>query len=193
MQINQPYDTSFAYAFNWSQPEQDLEKALQILNAKFDAQHDSNGCPAASDEYWAVTILLVSNPYTPSQVLEHIAHCAQCPKVLERVAGHPNVNAETLKRLADCKHDDVRSAVAENLNVDETTLELLLKDDSTDVRFALAENPNIPMPILQELSNDDNPYVAHRAQVTVMKTGSTPALVKEMTPQPQQLRQRRAM
>lgn len=166
MQNNQlPYDTSFAYAFKWTQPEH-LDQALNILNTLVDDLHDCSDCPASKEEYTQIGAILASNPDTPTQVLDHLSKCANCPDVLERVAGNPNVDGSTLKRLAKCKHDMVRSAVAENLDADGDIVQALARDGNVDVRFALAENPNVAPEVLDELCNDENPYVAYRANMT---------------------------
>jgi hypothetical protein len=188
-----PYDTSFAYEYQWSKPEADLEIALLILNSQVDELHDGQNCPAGKAEHQPIELRLASNPSTPTQVLDHISQCMQCPKVLERIAGHPNASADTLKRLAGHENQEVRSAVAENSSADIDILRDLMKDGNTDVRFCLAENPNVPAEILQELSSDENPYVAYRAQITLAKTGATPAAVKTITPQAQPKQARRAM
>jgi hypothetical protein len=194
MQNNKlPYDTSFAQSFNWAQEAQ-LDKALEILNTQMDGDHDGQKCVAGKPDYQPVELLLASNPSTPMQVLEHIAQCVKCPKVLERIAGHPNVGKETLQLLAQSDHYDVRSAVAENSNADLEIIRILARDGNTDVRFCLAENANLPEDILQELSSDENPYVAYRAQVTLSKVGSkSQAQVKTLTPQAQPKSARRAM
>lgn len=188
-----PYDTSFAQSFNWAEEAHHV-KALEILSSQLDGEHDGQKCVAAKPDYQPVELLLASNPSTPMQVLGHIAQCVKCPKVLERIAGHPNVGKETLQLLAQSDHYDVRSAVAENSNADLEIIRILVLDDNTDVRFSLAENPNLPGEILQELINDDNPYVAHRARITLSKVGLKPqAVVKTMTPQAQPKSVRRAM
>lgn len=189
-----PYDTSFAYAFQWTRPEEDLKKALEILTALVDDQHDLKNCPAGNPDYHPINKVLASNPSTPAQVLAHIAQCVSCPQVLERIAGHPNTSAETLKLLAASEYYEVRSAVAENSTADIEILYMLAKDEHADVRFAIAENPNVPAAILQELVNDENPYVAYRAQVTLTRTGAATGSIKAMKPQniSQQTR-RRAM
>lgn len=184
MQKNQlPYDTSFAYAYKWGEPERDLEKALQILTTIFDAEHAWAGCPAKDQENWQVVQLLACNPDTPTDVLDHIAKCVHSADVLERVAGNPNVSLETLKSLACFPNYQVRAAVAENLNADAETIRILLADACTDVRFCLAENPNLPLEILDELAMDDNPYVAYRAQSTRARVFSTECGSVETLPQ----------
>jgi hypothetical protein len=188
-----PYDTSFAYAFQWSEPETDSQTALLILNSQIDELHDGNTCPLGKADYQPIHKLLASNPNTPAQVLDHISQCMPCPKVLERVAGHPNATAETLKRLATHENFEVRSAVAENSSTDMDVLQMLVEDGNPDVRFCLAENPNVPAEILEQLSRDENPYVAYRAQVTMAKSGAAPATIKTITPQAQQKNIRRAM
>lgn len=62
--------------------------------------------------------------------------------------------------------------VAEDANASEEILWLLVEDPHPDVRFCLAENYNIDTAILEALSEDENPYVAHRAQKTLMRLQS---------------------
>lgn len=167
MQNNLPYDTSFAYAFNWHEPELDLQKALNLLSLRLDEQHDSANCPVSDREYEQIEVILASNPQTPPQMLDHLSLCVECPRILERVAGNPNAMADTLKRLATSSNTDVRYAVADNIvAADLETIQFLVRDGSTDVRFLLAENPNLPDEILEELAMDENPYVAYRAEMT---------------------------
>jgi hypothetical protein len=188
-----PYDKSFAYSYAWTSPDSDLQKALQILDIMVDESHTSDGCPLSDEEFCQVAALLASNPSCPREVLEHFAACNSKAEVLERIAGNPNVSVETLRRLAECDHAQVRSAVAENLNADTNTVRKLMQDGSTDVRFVLAENPNLPEAILSELANDENPYVAYRAQITRARVGRGPATLQQMPQQQQQSQIRRAM
>jgi hypothetical protein len=179
-----PYDTSFAHAFQW-RLDGDLDKALQLLNAQIDDQHDVQNCLMGNADYESIEYLLASNPSTPAEVLDHISQCVKCPKVLERIAGHPNAHPAILKRLAGSESSDVRTAVAENSNAEIEILRDLMADGNIDVRFCLAENPNVPTEILEELAVDDNPYVAYRAQSTLEKIGRKPAQLREMPVQQQ--------
>ncbi len=63
-------------------------------------------------------------------------------------------------------------SVAEEGNASNDILWLLVEDPNPDVRFCLAENYHIDADILRKLSEDDNPYVAHRAQKTLMRLQS---------------------
>ena len=38
-----------------------------------------------------------------------------------------------------------------------------------DVRFGLADNSRMPICILEQLAQDENPYVAHRASLTLSR------------------------
>lgn len=161
-----PYDTSFAYSYNWGSPKTDLKAALEIINSRKNEHEESGCCPATMDEYHLVCCLLAGNPHCPKEVLEHISECVTSDRILERVASNPNTSVETLRRLALTGSAEVRSAVAENVNADAETIELLVNDENIDVRFQLAENHQLPEEILSQLSFDENPYVAYRAQLT---------------------------
>jgi len=63
-------------------------------------------------------------------------------------------------------------SVAEDATVSDDILWLLVEDPNPDVRFCLAENYNIDPSMLKALSEDENPYVAHRAQKTLMRMKS---------------------
>ncbi len=63
-------------------------------------------------------------------------------------------------------------SVAEDATASDDILWLLVEDPNPDVRFCLAENYNIDAAMLKALSEDDNPYVAHRAQKTLMRMQS---------------------
>ncbi len=85
------------------------------------------------------------------------------------IANHPATSAIVLDRLS--QHDDleVRVAVADNKNTHIDTVMQLAGDDSLDLRYALAENHQIDSGILNILARDENPYVANRAQKTLLR------------------------
>ncbi len=56
----------------------------------------------------------------------------------------------------------------------EVFLQHLALDQSSDVRYALAENAAIPVEVLKVLSRDENPYVAHRADLTLNRLAERP-------------------
>jgi hypothetical protein len=60
--------------------------------------------------------------------------------------------------------------VAEEAHEADDVLWLLVHDLNPDVRFCLAENYDIDPAMLSALSEDENPYVAHRAQQTLMRS-----------------------
>lgn len=70
-------------------------------------------------------------------------------------------------------------SVAEDASASEDILWLLVEDPNPDVRFCLAENHNIGTALLQALSDDENPYVAHRAQKTMMRLQSSAGQVMD--------------
>jgi hypothetical protein len=157
------FDRSFAYAFNWKQPEVDLDKALAIMSL---SECGRDACLAGHPDYHEVCWQLANHPDCPPPVLAHLAQCAH-PAILERIAGNPGTAAHTLDQLSVHQLEEVRLAVAENLNASIEALHRLSADPHADVRFRLAENHNIPQTILEILAADDNPYVACRAQTTL--------------------------
>ncbi len=60
-----------------------------------------------------------------------------------------------------------RMDIGDHSNTPLEALLLLTADANADVRFALAENHNIHESILKALLEDSNPYVAHRARMTL--------------------------
>jgi hypothetical protein len=111
---------------------------------------------------WSLAI----NPNTPSPVLEHLAN-DNSPSMLERIAENPRASSATLTRLACHGNPQVRAAVAENANLSPKTAWRLAQDASADVRMRLAESYFAPLEVLRTLSVDENPYVQHRAQLTL--------------------------
>ncbi len=63
-------------------------------------------------------------------------------------------------------------SVAEEGTASPDILWLLVDDPNPDVRFCLAETYDIDADILKILSEDENPYVAHRANKTMMRLQS---------------------
>ncbi len=169
---SQQYDLSFAYSYHWNYAEADIHRALKIL-LSVDTEEDElslSGFSSAQD-IRRIRCLLASNPNTPTPVLDHLTKCAD-PMVLERIAENPSTSAATLSRLSGHKDPEVRSAVAENTHTSSETVERLSADECADVRFRLAENHNTPHEILEQLSSDENPYVASRAQTTLLRLGA---------------------
>jgi hypothetical protein len=68
-------------------------------------------------------------------------------------------------------------AVAEEATASDEILWLLVEDENPDVRFCLAENYNIDPKMLHKLSEDENPYVASRAQKTMVRLQNSTARV----------------
>ncbi len=63
-------------------------------------------------------------------------------------------------------------SMAEEADATVDILWMLVEDQNPDVRFCLAENYNLDATMLEKLSEDENPYVAHRAQKTLMRMQS---------------------
>jgi hypothetical protein len=121
---------------------------------------------AAEREAARIRWLLAINPNTPTPVLEHLAN-DNSPTMLERIAENPRSSSATLTRLAAHGNPQVRAAVAENANLSPKTAWRLAQDASADVRMRLAESYFAPLEVLRMLCGDENPYVQHRAQLTL--------------------------
>ncbi len=115
-----------------------------------------------------LALLLVCDPKTPGEILEILIRCDD-PKLLERIAEHPNATSPVLELLCEHPHPDVRAAVSENMNAPREILLKLCDDPHPDVRYRLAENPCLSTDVLNKLAEDSNPYVAHRANSTLLK------------------------
>ena len=88
---------------------------------------------------------------------------------LRRIAENSSIPSTFLEQLS--MHEDalIREAVADNRGTPIDTLWVLAGDVCADVRYAMAENHNLPEEILQALTEDENPYVASRAQYTLIR------------------------
>jgi len=84
-------------------------------------------------------------------------------------AEHAETSSATLTKLALHKDARVRTAVAENPNTLLTTVMRLAQDRCVDLRYTIAENHQMDRIVLCLLLLDDNPYVAHRAERTLMR------------------------
>jgi hypothetical protein len=115
-----------------------------------------------------LTYLMAGHPQTSVQHLELLAANAW-PKVRMRVAENPNSPLHVLHLLSKDDDPDVRMSVANNSKASLVILHRLANDQSADVRFYLAEDQNLPRVLLRRLSEDDNPFVARRAQLTLVK------------------------
>lgn len=178
------YDLSFAYTFQWDEPETQIREALKVLlcNREEDANEakqngvavksrkkpQSDSSRAAALEAAKIRWLLAINPNTPPPVLDHLTREAT-PSLLERIAENPRTHATTLARLATNADPQVRAAVAENMNTTIKTIWKLVRDENPDVRYRLAESYNVPIAVLKVLAEDEHPYVAHRAQMTALR------------------------
>jgi hypothetical protein len=111
-----------------------------------------------------------SNVFLSDSDMSTLVQLASYPdsRVRRLVAERQNTPGFLLCELARDKDEDVRLSAAENPNIPLECLSELLDDPSCDVRFALAENSNMPIEMLRALVSDDNPYVACRAQATLI-------------------------
>lgn len=163
------HELSFARTYQWSEPEQDFELAMKILTCpNIGCYSEDDPCALAESPSDKIRCALASHPSTPPTVLDHLAYCG-IAFILVRIAENPSTHAETLRRLGSHPNVNVRSAVAENSNTPIHVQMTLACDECTDVRFALAENANVPGDVLEALARDENPYVAYRAQTTIMR------------------------
>jgi len=89
----------------------------------------------------------------------------------KNIANRVSTPASVLHRLSLHTNVQVRMAVADNENTGVHTSMQLAQDDSADLRYALAENHHIDGRILGFLAKDTNPFVAHRAQKTILRLG----------------------
>jgi hypothetical protein len=85
------------------------------------------------------------------------------------IANHPATEPIVLHRLSQHKDVEVRMAVADHKNTHIITAMQLAWDENPDLRYALAENHQIDSGILDILTKDENPYVADRAQKTLLR------------------------
>jgi len=85
------------------------------------------------------------------------------------IASHPDTPALILHRLSQHSDVGVRTAVADNKNTHAITTMQLAQDNDPDLRYALAENHQIDNGILDTLASDENPFVADRAQKTLLR------------------------
>ena len=85
------------------------------------------------------------------------------------IANHPATSAIVLHRLSQHSDVEVRMAVADHKNTHIITAMQLARDDNLDLRYAIAENHQIDSGILDILAGDENPFVADRAQKTLLR------------------------
>lgn len=84
-------------------------------------------------------------------------------------ASNASTTASVLNRLATHHNLQVRMSVADNENTSARTSMQLAKDENADLRYAIAENHHIHRSILDYLTKDINPFVADRAQKTLLR------------------------
>jgi len=141
---------------------QKRDELLEVLLETF-------GVPVrSSSRCLPIALCIASDPETPTELLERLA-TTDNERLLERIAEHPNLSPFLLEILASHPSPDVRAAVAENPNVTAEILTALCNDSHDDVRYSIAENPSMSPDTLSMLIEDSNPFVAHRARLTLMK------------------------
>jgi hypothetical protein len=141
---------------------------------------DTFGVPVrASSKCLPIALCIATDPETPAELLEPLARTDN-ERLLERIAEHPNVSPFLLEILASHPSPDVRAAVAENPNVPDRILADLCNDIHDDVRYRIAENASTSAERLMNLAEDPNPYVAHRARLTLMKVDAPHGLLQNI-------------
>lgn len=103
--------------------------------------------------------------YSPS---EHKRE-GDAPVCMTGMSRHLNAPANFLQRLSLSVDVDMRIAVVDCKNAPDEVLLFLADDESPDVRYAIAENHNVSIDVLKKLSADSNPYVADRAERTLLR------------------------
>lgn len=103
-----------------------------------------------------------------------IRDCQLLVSVVDNICDAP----ETLSAMAENKHPEVRTAVADHPSAPVEVLMTLAHDPDVDVRYSLAENNNMPSPVLAELTHDENPYVAVKAQNTLCRRMNSDVEIK---------------
>ncbi len=64
---------------------------------------------------------------------------------------------------------DVRLSLLDNSFLSSMIFAILAEDEHPDVRYAVAEDYRSPYKVLERLISDENPYVAHRAGLTMQR------------------------
>jgi hypothetical protein len=80
---------------------------------------------------------------------------------------------ETLERLANDNHYNVRRGVALNPNTPPETLERLANDDYYWVRYCVAENPNTPPETLEHLVEDGDSLIREAVALNINASPET--------------------
>lgn len=88
---------------------------------------------------------------------------------IERAKAFILAPTQIIQQLATNLDPEFRMSIADNKHTTIEALNIISEDDNPDVRFALSENHNLDQSILQRLSCDSNPYVADRAQKTLLR------------------------
>jgi hypothetical protein len=112
---------------------------------------------------------------------------------LVKVAEHANTQPDVLDRLSQHQAPDVRIAVADNPSTEVAILHRLATDENADVRYALAENHNVEQTVLLILMGDDNPFVAQRAQKTLLRVRQGLLAPEKFTPRERPSKRRARM
>ena len=100
--------------------------------------------------------------------------------VRARVAENIVTPIGSLLRLLNDESGEVRLSLSHNKALPSIFLAQLAHDRDVDVRYGMAENPNLSASILRTLLTDENPYVADRAEQTLLRIAATETLVKSV-------------
>ncbi|HEY9678833.1 MAG TPA: hypothetical protein V6C76_12555 [Drouetiella sp.] len=131
------------------------------------------GCGVSSDAEHKLRDL-----FTAFEIKQAAANDVRMPRASDTII-------DTIDELLSEEEEAVREetytrwlmTVAEEATESDDVLWLLVQDPNPDVRFCLAENYDINPEILRALSEDENPYVANRAQKTIMRMRSPGVVV----------------
>lgn len=127
-------------------------------------------CNSSNDQshiFNHIEYLIAGNRHTEPEVLAVLAG-SECPRVRAQVAENAATPLSTLAQLISDSSSEVRLALSYNFNLPKLFLDWLSRDKSVDLRYGMAENPNTPAHILQQLVLDANPYIATRANKTIV-------------------------
>lgn len=134
---------------------------------------DLNAKPDPNTTTWADSVSLflgnLAQAISTTSLPEASFSVALDYRWLIKLAEDPHSSESVLLKLAACPITDIRIAVADNEAATRAVLEKLARDEDCDVRYALAENHNISEALLDYLAKDENPYVAMRAEKTLMR------------------------
>ncbi|MBZ0186887.1 MAG: hypothetical protein K8F91_11630 [Candidatus Obscuribacterales bacterium] len=112
--------------------------------------------------------LLAGRPETDPKTLRRLSR-SKSLKIRQRVAENSSCPNDVLSSLSNDSNSEVKIAVAGNPKTNKLILYILSWCDDSDVRFWIASNTGSPREIISMLTKDENPFVADRAKRTFRK------------------------